>query len=390
MDHPTMIAGDTSTATDLSSVLTTKIEAAPATLEPDTDDGTRQARQCPLTGSWTLFAPERNERPMEFIESRERKRSDLDCPFCAGNEDQTPPELWRDTASDDESWNVRVVPNKYPAVGGVCRNDSPADPRSILVDRGVGGAHEVIIEGNRHVESIAEMKATEVEAIFKAYQARLRYHAELARSGQSNTAYVSIFKNVGCDAGASLSHSHSQLVATDFVPTAVENVRNRMLKYRAKTGCCLLCDTIREEYANRSRVIARDAHTIAYCPHASEHAMQVRITSRQHHGGLEDLDPVALRSVAFMVHRVIGWLDQIRPSVAYNYVIRNRPFDKVDASDAFHWSLDILPRTSKMAGYELGTGCMINPVLPETAARMYRHQAAKEDFRRVGEDPLNV
>ncbi|TWT53382.1 Galactose-1-phosphate uridylyltransferase [Rubripirellula amarantea] len=370
-----------------------------------------------LRSEWTLFAPQREQRPDDFDVVTADESSSQGCPFCAGHEDQTPASVWVGRLSGHQGkkryeidtsgqpcgsdWDVRVVGNKFPAVQSFCNPivDSSSEtylpkpannamaPRSVtgsstsrsLFSRAPArGGHEVIIESNRHTRSLADVSPLQAELVFAAYRDRMRHYRN-----QPDVRYVSVFKNVGPDAGASLAHSHSQLIATNFMPRSVEHSFGLMRRHRATTGCCLMCDMIREERKTKDRVIARDNHVIAYCPFASHLPMMVRITTHQHQAAFEDLDDESLAAVSRMVYRVISWLDKIRPGTSYNYCLSTKPTSDEDSSDAFHWSIDIFPRLTRVAGFEWASGCMINPMLPEEAAKQFRHYAAAENPQRM-------
>lgn len=396
-----------------------------------------------LQDGWTIFAPKRSERPEQLSEVAEVTESGLDCPFCAGKEAETPQPTWvgsvdpnspnglridqqpqehRESSADGtfkdvgstnrwvDDWSVRVVPNKFPAVESVSsfqdRQDQDRLNRSILSGQSgfavpslmsseerpakhqrqsnhslfqraqICGGHEVVIESREHATSFTDLSLLQAELVFLAYRDRLIYYRN-----QPAVDYVSIFKNNGHRAGASLSHSHSQIVATNQIPYSIERSVFKRRRHRAATGSCLMCDLVREERKVRERIVARDDLTIAFCPFASPLPMMVRVTTLQHQACFEDLDDESIRSVSRMTYRVISWLEKIRPGVAYNYCLHTKPAGIDDASDAFHWSIDIFPRISQIAGFECSSGCMINPVLPEVAAQQYRRQAASEDPR---------
>jgi UDPglucose--hexose-1-phosphate uridylyltransferase len=355
-----------------------------------------------LRGTWTIFATGRDERPHEFIDNSVTTKPNLACPFCSGNEDQTPSPCWvgkvvrtkestfridADPATDepcDPAWTVRVVPNKYPAVASpkiatsaaTCKDSPQSNSSPLFPSSSVFGGHEVVIESRGHANSLTDVSLTEAELIFRAYRDRLLHFRS-----DPDVKYTNVFKNVGQQAGASLSHSHSQIVATNQIPQAIEHSFARMKRHRASTGCCLMCDLVREERRQKDRVIASDDHTIAFCPFASHLPMLVRVTTKQHQECFEDLDDPSLRSVSRMVYRVIGWLETLRPGTAYNYCLSTKPSGIEDSSNSFHWSVDIFPRMTQVAGFEWASGSMINPVLPEFAARQYRHRAMAENPR---------
>lgn len=379
----------------------------PETLAPDSLQRTAESRLDPLSGQWTIFAPQRNQRPDDFVDHSPSVKTDVKCPFCVGNEASTPKAVWSklipETANfsrmmdpAEDEWSVRVVPNKFPAVDPVHAIDSISGSSisgssiggsstgrhairdSLLFRRDpIAGGHEVIIESTRHVHSLTQLDMAEVDLVFQAYRDRLNHYREIP-----GIQYASVFKNVGRQAGASLRHSHSQLVATDRIPKPVESSVERMRQHRATTGCCLRCDMIRAERKAKERLVACDDSVIAFCPFASPLPLLVRVTSIEHAGCFEELNDRTLECVARMVFRVVSWLEKIRPKTAYNICLNTRPPGITDPSDAFHWAIDIFPRMTQVAGFEWSSGCMINPVLPETAAAEYRKCVAAENPRR--------
>lgn len=376
----------------------------PITGSPSSDQSAAESRFDPISGQWTIFAPQRDQRPDDFVDRQPAFKTDVQCPFCLGNEASTPTPVWskaipetgrlmqlggegQDDWPTDDPWSVRVVPNKFPAVDpihlmgslGATSPISTAGKRESNLFRGesIAGGHEVIIESPRHVQSLTQLDMAEVDLVFQAYRDRLNFYREVP-----GIRYVTIFKNVGRQAGASLRHSHSQLIATNRLPEPVKAVAEQMRRHQASTGCCLRCDMIRAERKARERLVACDETTIAFCPFASPLPMMVRVTSLEHLGCFGELGDRQLESVARMVVRVVSWLEKLRPGTAYNFGLQTRPPGISDPTDAFHWSIDIFPRMTHVAGFEWTSGCMINPILPETAAAMFRKCASAENPRR--------
>lgn len=376
----------------------TRPASAAARFESIEQDFT-ESRHDPVAGRSTIFAPHRQHRPDEFQLLDSSPPSSLRCPFCHGNESETPAAVWvgrtSDSADDEssdgyslgcqlepdaEEWSVRVVPNKFPAVGPLRRRDAErvtSRGGALFQSHPVRGGHEVIIESPRHVQSLTQLDLAEVSLVFAAYRDRIRHWRSV-----SGIRYISVFKNVGRDAGASLQHAHGQLIATDALPSDVAGTVKRAERYRATTGCCLHCDLIRAEIKEKRRIIFQNESLVAYCPFASPLPYLVRITTKQHHDRFEDLPWPMIREVARITRRVIRWLERMKPGVAYNYLLHTRPPRSRGDCDAHHWSLEVFPRVSRMAGFEYSSHCMINPVLPETAAEQYRSCASAEDPRR--------
>lgn len=394
------------------------IEAAKPNTQPTSSSPSHQAagesRLDPITGNWTIFAPDRSERPEEFVESRERIRKQLACPFCPGNETKTPPAVWVGQPENHEQyvdasrqptnpsqqetltrgdWAVRVVPNKFPAVASAHGKQSRAGTHSqrltanhtttavepILFQRQlVTGGHEVIIESRNHVQSVTELDVAEAVLVFKAYRDRLLHWREVP-----GIAYISTFKNVGSKAGASLRHTHSQLIATDRIPPMVATATERMSNYRLTQGSCLQCDLVRAELKAKDRIVYRDGSLVAFCPFASHLPFLVRITTLEHQPCYEDLAETTIESVSRLVRRVVSWIENLFPNTAYNFCLHTRPPGCSDPADAYHWAIEIFPRMTQIAGFEFSSHCMINPVMPEDAASRLRVHALAEDPRLI-------
>ena len=353
-----------------------------------TSNQTAESRFNPITGQWTILAPDRSMRPEEIVSESESTDESVTCPFCVGHESETPEEIWvgqidepglLDESTNDSNWSVRVVSNKFPAVNSLGTPDTSVgglhDDR-LFARSPINGGHEVFIESRRHVQSVSELDVAEVELLFRAYQARIRHWRSIPE-----VQYISLFKNVGGKAGASLRHSHSQLIALNQMPSATQTMLNHMTRHRLNSGCCLQCDLIRGEEKANERIVWKDDSLIAFCPFASHLPMMLRVTTQEHCGCFSDLKAPTIESLARFIRRAVSWLEQIRPETSYNYVLRTSPPGFEDISDSFHWCLDLFPRMTETAGFEWNSGCMINPVLPEAAASMYRKCARREDPR---------
>ncbi|TWT66081.1 galactose-1-phosphate uridylyltransferase [Allorhodopirellula solitaria] len=415
---------------------------APSGAEEERDSQAGQSRLDLITGEWTWFATTRSQRPNQFSGPPLKKPSTaIDCPFCAGQEGRTPDPVWVAKLDDvsashavatsvegdqSDQWSVRVVPNLYPAVkrvedagmkppardGDAKRPENEAMPVSARVHRSntaftsyqpaqaldsanrthrrsstasrlfpsdaAQGGHEVIIESPRHTESLAELNTAEVSLVFAAYAERIRYWRSVP-----GVQHVSIFKNVGCDAGASLAHSHSQLIATNRVPGLVQQVTRRLQAHHARYGSCLQCDLLRAEIEHKQRVVSQTDSFVAYCPFASRFPMQVRVTSKEHLPCFSNLRARPLAELARLTLRIVRWLEALQPGTAYNMLIHTCPVAFNGATESYHWAMDIFPRVSRLAGFELATGAMINAIYPEAAAQAYRAQARLSDPRYV-------
>lgn len=378
------------------------------------DAATSHTRRDLLTGDWTIFAPCRDERPNEYARLEKSLRSELpqghaaidpDCPFCFGSECQTPEAVWsaklgdlspspahapsnrlvgpeiRVFSGDCDDWDVRVVPNKFPAVS--CRqNIGNVDPEAFETEplfpiAEVFGGHEVIIESSRHTSALIESDSALVYMTLLAFRDRIQHWRR-----QKGINYIGVFKNCGPDAGASLRHSHSQLVATSMMPHRIRSLLVRCDKHRARTGCSLGCDLLRGELDERTRIIDKTDSFVAFCPFASRFAGMVRITSVAHQPCFDAFANSSLDQLASFLWRVLHWIDGVFPGKAYNFLLHTCP-PGAKQPESFQWSMDIFPRLNKTAGFEWGSDCMINSLLPESAAAAYRQIARQNDPRHV-------
>lgn len=398
-------------------------------VEQTPDAPAAQQRLDPLSGETTLFSAIRMARPNPLESGSvdvEGETDTRDCPFCVGNENQTPSSVWQASLqagellhsvqdlNDDEmlrvlqsEWSVRVVPNLFPAVASPVNGFGDADPSdSVPVSPGVDidgendrhdqasrsplgitsnrrtlttpshGGHEVIIESARHVRSFSELTPSEISLVFAAYASRLRYWRR-----QPGIRSLSIFKNVGRDGGASLPHTHSQMIASNQPLGGTQRLESNLLEYYEQTGRPLVLDLLHDELRASERVIARSDHLVAFCPYASRFASMVRISSTEQRSAFEDLPIETIERVARLTRRAVSWLERIYPSLAYNVVLNTRQPNSDLPDEAQQWFLDIIPRISRLAGFELATHATINPVFPELAAARLRQQARQSDPR---------
>ncbi|MCO6457624.1 MAG: DUF4921 family protein [Pirellulaceae bacterium] len=309
-------------------------------------------RQDPLSGRWVLIAEQRAARPQGFVVTSQTRPGTL-CPFCRGHEAETPTSLASYPAAEESpgqvpDWLVRVVPNKYPAVG----------------------SHEVIIESPRHVVSLAELTDDELHWTFIAYRDRLR-----ALASQDDIAYGQVFKNVGPSAGASLEHVHSQLIGLPIVPSGVQRELDHFRQHAQGAGRCLLCELIGNEQADGTRVVEQSGSCLAWCPYASRFPFEVWLAPRQHLTGFEQSSLEVIGDAAMLARRVLARLEACQPKVNYNYYLHTSPL-RPRPGDDFHWHLEILPRLTRTAGFEWATEMHINPVAPETAANLLGERGA--------------
>jgi len=333
-----------------------------------------------LTGLPAILAPGRAERPEGFDLPRSEPKGPDNCPFCEGREERTPPEVYATRpaggAPDTPGWTTRVVPNLYPALGGsseaptaepATRGEAGAfassgDPllasrRSgepdLFASRPAAGAHEVLIATPGHATAMHELSGEQFAAAVATWRARMRAHAD--------AAYVQLIVNEGGGAGASLEHSHAQLYALDFVPAAVARERERVGAYAERTqGGGLLSDVLVEEVRRKERLVAIDDEAALICPWASRSPFELRVVPRREAPSFaEDEAGTA------MIHTALRLLaKRFDRSPELNLWVRTAP----RGAAHFHWHVDIAPRLSIKAGFELSTGVDINIYPPERAA----------------------
>jgi len=325
-------------------------------------------RKDPIVGRWVIVAKSRAKRPHDFG-AEETLRQGAFCPFCRGAEQHTPGEIlaYREagTQPDEPGWRVRVVPNKFPALeieGDLQKRGDGMYDRM----RGVG-AHEVVIESPEHLVTTADLSEPQLAEVFAAYRDRL---LDLKRDPR--LVYGMIFKNVGAGAGASLEHTHSQLIVTPIVPIAVSEELTGAREYFGYRGRCVFCDMIEQELRDGRRIVLDTPGCVAFCPFASRFPFETWILPKPHDSHYEQISPRGTEEIAQITRRVMAKIESALDRPAYNYIIHTAPFDTV-ALEHYHWHIEIIPRLTRTAGFEWGTGFYINPVPPEEAAEFLRH-----------------
>jgi len=328
-----------------------------------------ELRKDPVGGHWVIIAAERAARPHDFLVESPPAKGGF-CPFCEGNEDRTPPEVLAFRASgsapDGPGWRVRVVPNKYPAL----QADGELTKENVgIYERMSGvGAHEVIIESPRHVTSLTDLSLEEVEEVILAYRQRI---SELA--GEERFSSALIFKNRGEAAGASLEHSHSQLICTPVVPRRVQEEMWNFKGFSERRGRCPLCDIIAQEQRDGERMVLSSDGFVCFAPFASRFPFEMCIVPRAHEAHFHLIPRNRVRELAGLLKRALAGLETCLGDPSYNYAVHSAPFPGRQgvwgAPELYHWHIEVIPRVTHVAGFEWGAGLYINPVPPEDAAR---------------------
>jgi UDPglucose--hexose-1-phosphate uridylyltransferase len=318
-----------------------------------------------------IIATDRAKRPSDFVRERVEIRGSGFCPFCYNNESKTPPEImaYRPDGSgrDTPGWTLRVVPNKFPAlrIEGTLNRQGEG-----LYDKMEGiGAHEVIIETPDHQETLATLPPHAIEDVLWAFRDRI---ADLKKDRRFK--YILIFKNHGDAAGASLEHTHSQLIALPVVPKRVlEEIEGAAEYYRYKERC-IFCDIIQQEAQSGIRMVAENEAFVAIQPFAPRFPFETWLIPKAHQSSFEESTPPEYAKFAVILKDILLRLDHVLEKPPYNYVIHTSPLPET-SNDHYHWHMEIMPKLTKMAGFEWGTGFYINPTPPEEAARFLRETA---------------
>lgn len=326
-----------------------------------------ELRRDPVIGRWVIVAVERANRPQAQA-APDKPSSPGICPFCPGNEHMTPPEVLAfrppDTLKDGPGWWLRCVTNKFPAL----MSDGEAVRRGDgMYDRIAGvGAHEVVIETPKHDSSPADLEPHEVQEILWAYRDRT-----VALSRDPRFRYVMIFKNQGRQAGATLDHPHSQIIALPIVPKRVQEEINGSKTYYDYKERCVFCDMIEQERKSWSRVVEINDDFISFCPFASRFPFETWIVPRVHATHFRDAQKSDIVSLAQILRDTLKRIKAVLKDPHYNYVIHTTPSDQGHLPH-YHWHIEIIPKLTQVAGFEWGTGFYINPTPPEVAAEFLR------------------
>jgi UDPglucose--hexose-1-phosphate uridylyltransferase len=329
-----------------------------------------ELRKNPITGRWVNIAAEREKRPRQLDQTCQTARPEP-CPFCAGSEARTPPEVmaYRDSASPPNlpGWTLRVVPNKYPALidadGQILRQEPLCEAHHAI------GAHEVIIESPEHIVNMGALGVEQITRILRAYRDRMR-----ALQKDPRWRYILVYKNHGDRAGATLEHIHSQLIALPAMPEQAIVELSGARKYYDSTGRCIYCEMIEQELRKGERLILDGAQFMALCPFASRFSYETWILPKHHIAAFEQSSEKDISSLAYALRAIIAKLNHALDNPPFNYLIHSIP-PQESKHDHYHWHVEILPQVARAAGFEWGTGMHINSVAPEDAARLLREAA---------------
>jgi len=333
-----------------------------------------ELRQDIATKRWVIVSKERAKRPHQFLKQmvvQEEPDHRDDCPFCEGNEGQTPPEVYalrNGSEPNQPGWKVRVVPNKFAALSTSAKWEVK-HPEIFTTINGYG-SHEVIIETPQHNQTLATLPQEHVQLVLQALLQRMRTLAQ-----DNRIAFVQVFRNHGAAAGTSLVHPHSQLIATPIVPTNIREEIEEARRFYDDRVTCVYCYMLEKELEREERIVLTTDHYVVLAPFASRFPFELMILPRRHSASFvadartEDVTFLAdvLRCTLLLLYRAANNHD-------YNAVLHTAPL-RDSCMDYYHWHIEIVPRLTTPAGFELGSGIYITTAIPEETADYLREQA---------------
>jgi UDPglucose--hexose-1-phosphate uridylyltransferase len=314
-----------------------------------------------------IVATDRARRPSDFSRETVPPPAMRFCPFDYGNEQKTPPEVlaYRSGGGGNQpGWSVRVIPNKFPVLG--IEGELGRQGEGIY-DKMTGiGAHEVIIESPDHKLSIPEMTDRQVEQVLSAYRDRIR---DLKRDRRF--LYIVVFENHGEAAGATLEHPHSQLIALPVIPKHVREELDGAKTYFGFKERCIYCDILRQESQSPERLVMETERFLVIEPYAPRFPFETWIVPKRHESHFEGAEQATIENLAWVLRMALRKIDKVLERPPYNFVFHSAPVQE-DALPHYHWHVEIIPKLTKVAGFEWGTGIYINPTPPEESARFLR------------------
>jgi len=331
-----------------------------------------ELRQDPATREWVIIATDRAKRPEDFASKEQAPALPVhkdDCPFCAGNESMTPPEIWALRPGGGETggagWTVRVVPNKFSALSPDARLQREEEAGFFRSMDGFG-SHEVVIEGSAHNVDFCAQPEAKAEEIVRAWWVR---YLELEKDRRFR--FVMIFRNRGREAGTSLEHPHSQILAVPLVPQHIRQRLEEATRYYDNHGRCVFCEMLEREREDGTRVVTEEDGFLVFEPFGARVPFETYILPETHRATFGEITEDEARRFARVLRRTLRRLNEAVRKLPYNLVIRTAPF--TDRGEEFyHWHAKIVPRLTTAAGFELGTGVYINTSVPEQAAAFLR------------------
>jgi UDPglucose--hexose-1-phosphate uridylyltransferase len=327
-----------------------------------------ELRRDPIVGRWVIIATERARRPADVPRPPAPAQPGV-CPFCAGHEGKTPPEVYVSgrpphAPHNGPGWRVRVVPNRFPALKIEGDLDRQAEG---IYDRMNGiGAHEVVVETPDHGRAMKDLSDAELTDVLFAFKARV-----LDLRNDLRFRYILLFKNHGHAAGASLDHSHSQLIALPVLPRHVLEEIDGARRHHDLKERCIFCDVVGQERRDRSRLVFENDEFVVFAPYAPRSPFETWIVPKRHESNYEAEPRERLALCAQALGTTLRRLAAALGDPAYNFIIHSNPL-RDPSSPSYHWHLEVMPALTQVAGFEWGSGFHINPVPPEDAAAFLR------------------
>jgi len=327
-----------------------------------------ELRRDPIGGRWVIIETDRPHKPEDYEYEKQIFQGET-CPFCYGNESMTPPEIEaiRDphTHANTSGWQVRVVPNKFPAL----QIEGDIDRHGLgMYDMSNGiGAHEVLIETPYHQKDICDLLNHEVENFLNMYCSRAN---DLAKDKRFK--YIMIFKNYGAAAGASLEHPHTQIIALPMIPkSAAEEIRGAQNFYEYRERC-IFCDIIRQEKQDGERLVLENKQFMVFCPFVSRFPFEIWILPKKHNAYFCHAQAEEIPALAQTLREVVTKLKKLFPGISYNYILHESPINGESVFDGYHWHIELMPKLTRVAGFEWGSGFYLVSTPPELAAQYLR------------------
>jgi len=324
-----------------------------------------ELRRDPIGGRWVIVDTDHPSKPEDFEHEPHTWRGGV-CPFCPGNEALTPPEIdaFRDpsTKPNTAGWQVRVVPNKFPAL----QIEGDLERRGIgIYDMSNGiGAHEVLIDTPYHNKDIPDLLNQEIEQVIS-----MSCRRALDLTNDKRFKYILLFKNYGPAAGASLEHSHTQIIALPMVPKNVmEEIKgaHNYFEYRER---CIFCDLIKQEIQDKERVLSENKYFLAFCPFVSRFPFEVWITPKKHNSYFYHLRVDEIPELASILKDTLTRIKNVFASPAYNFIMHSAPLIDDESVEYYHWHIELMPKLTRVAGFEWGSGFYVVSTPPELAAK---------------------
>jgi len=340
-----------------------------------------ELRKDPVVGRWVIISTNRAKRPSDFLHSKVELKGGF-CPFCPGNETKTPSEVlaYRPNSGgggqkNGSGWTVRVVPNKFPALGIEGTLNRQAEG---MFDKMNGlGAHEIIIETPDHDAHLALLPVENIESVLWAWRDRI---VDLKQDRRFK--YIMIFKNHGEAAGATLEHPHSQLIALPIVPKHVSEELEGARRYFIMKERCIFCDILRQEMENPIRFISENDDFLVLAPFAPRFPFETCIIPKRHESAFENLSSHQMINLASALKQLLLKCEIGLDSPAYNLVLHTSPVEE-SFREYYHWHIEFIPKLTNTAGFEWGSGFYINPTPPEESAKFLREFEVSRTIQRI-------